>query len=146
MATRPHATSEEQVAALGKIRRKPIQYDLLTGNLAPKKVRIARGEGHIRLKSEPGEKTAIAGMAYFAGTGPQDKRCYQCAHLGDISVWRSRGRDHSTPEAAGYEAGKEPRRVERNACRKACAMYDGIVQTGGIEYELACKYFEGRQP
>lgn len=132
-------SSADQRAALGGIRRKPVQIDLLTGNPAPKRVRMARGENHIRLKSFEGEKSAIAGMAYFAGTGPAGKRCYQCRHLGDLPVWR---RNCSTPALAGYEADKEPKRVERNACRKACEMYEGFVQPGGIEFENACKYFE----
>lgn len=132
-------TGEEQKAALGKIRRKPVQIDLLTGNLAPKKPRMARDDDHIRLKSEPGEKSAIPGMAHFAGTGPEGARCFQCAHLGHIDVW---GRNCSTPTMAGQNDDTPPKRRELNACRKACELFEGRVQIGGLEYESACKYFE----
>lgn len=140
-ATKQTMTSEDQRKMLGNVRRRPVQIDLLTGNLVPKKIKIARGDNHIRLKSEPGEKSRVPGMAHFAGTGPEDKRCQHCKHLADIPVWR---RDCSTPQMAGYGADREPKRIELNACRKACEMYEGRVQRGGLEYESACKYFEER--
>lgn len=141
MATRPHATSEEQVAALGNIRRIPRQMDLLTGNLAPKKVRTPRGDDHIHLKPIEGEKPVIPGMAHFAGTGPEGKRCSQCTHCRDISVW---GRDFTTPQAAGAKDDAPPKRVERDACSKAAELYDGHAQKGGIMHNAACKYFKAR--
>lgn len=80
-------------------------------------------------------------MAHFAGSGPDGKRCYQCRFLEDISVW---GANKSSPSQAGQKDGTPPKRIQHNACRKACEMYDGIVQPGGIEYEAACKYFEAK--
>lgn len=141
MATKPHASSEDQIAQLGRVRRKPVQIDLLTGNLAPKKIRVGRGD-HIRLKPIPGEKSAIPGMAYFAGTGPTGKRCQHCRFLADIPVW---GVNKSTPALAGKLDTTPSKRLEYNACRKACDMYEGVVQPGGIEFESACKYFEPKQ-
>lgn len=87
MATRPHATTEEQVAALGKIRRKPVQIDLLTGDLVTKPPK--RGSGsHIALKPTGFERPAIPGMASWAGGGPEGKRCEHCIHLGAVTIQR----------------------------------------------------------
>ncbi|MFZ5783962.1 MAG: hypothetical protein ACOY4R_27505 [Pseudomonadota bacterium] len=142
MALKPHATTEEQRAEMGKIRRKPVQIDLLTGNLAPKRIKIARGDAHIRLKSDGMEPTVVPGMAHFAGTGPSGRYCKDCALRGDLPVW---GRDFATPDKAGMAPDANPKRYEKGACRKAAELYDGHVQKGGLWAESACRYFEERQ-
>lgn len=134
------ATSEEQKAALGKVRRKPRQYDLLTGNLVLKPPKVGRGD-HIALKSYPGEKPRVPGMAHFAGTGPEGKRCQHCVFLKDIPVW---GRDRMTPAEAGRKDDDPPKRIQHNACVRAADMMQGHVQPGGIQFEPACKYFENK--
>lgn len=87
MATKQHATSEEQKAALGNIRRKPVQIDLLTGELIARKRKSGNGS-HIKLKSLGIERPAVPGMASWAGGGPEGKRCKDCAHLGAVTVHR----------------------------------------------------------
>jgi hypothetical protein len=116
-----------------------MQRDLFTGNLMPNKIRSARGEGHILLKAAPDEKYPVPGMAHFAGTGPQGKRCQHCAHLGDLPYW---GRRRTSAALANQKEETAPKNVEVNACRKAAEMFEGFVQKGGIEFENACKYFE----
>lgn len=124
---------------------KPMQRDMFTGNLVHKPPKAGRG-GHLRLKNAPGDKYLVPGMAYFAGTGPEGKRCRHCKHLDDIKVWRGRGgQDCSTPELAGQKLNTPAKRIEADACRKACEMCEGIVQPGGIQFEAACKYFEPRE-
>lgn len=126
------------------ITRKPMQRDLFSGALVAKPPKAGRGQ-HVLLKHNEGDKYPVPGMAHFAGTGPEGSRCQQCHHLDNIKVWQRRGDvPHDTPQRAGYAAGKPHRRVETNACRKACEMYDGVVQPGGIDFESACKYFERR--
>lgn len=83
-------SSEEQKDALGKIEKKPMQRDLFTGELVLKPPKIGRGD-HIKLKSFPGEKPRVPGMASWAGDGPKDKYCYQCHHYGTVSVMNQRG-------------------------------------------------------
>jgi hypothetical protein len=133
MATRPHATSEEQVAALGNVRRIPRDVDMFTGEVVAKPPK--RGSGnHIRLHDQTPKPI---GMAYFPGTGPEGKYCQDCTHFGDLEVWRN-GR--ITPAASSRES--DPRRIERDACEKAARMLEGIPQKGGIGPNRSCKYFE----
>lgn len=87
MATKQHATTEEQTAALGNVRRKPMQIDLLTGDLVARKPKAGNGS-HIQLKSLGIERPAVPGMASWAGGGPDGKRCKDCAHLGAVTVRR----------------------------------------------------------
>jgi hypothetical protein len=87
MATKQHATTEEQASALGNIRRKPMQIDLLTGELVTGKPKSGNGS-HIQLKRLGIERPAVPGMASWAGGGPEGKRCRDCAHLGAITVRR----------------------------------------------------------
>lgn len=141
MPTPRHATSEEQRAALGNVKRKPMQIDLLTGNLVPRPPKAGNGN-HVLLKSAPDEKRKVAGMAYFAATGPEGKRCQHCRHLQDIPVW---GKDHMTPEAANKKPDTRPRRVEADACKLAAEFMERRVQPGGIQFEPACKYFEAAE-
>ncbi len=127
------------------ITRKPMQRDLFSGALVTKRPKSGRGN-HVLLKHNEGDKYPVPGMAHFAGTGPEGRRCQHCRFLEDIPVWQRRGDlPYSTPAKAGYDATKEPRRYEANACRKACEMSDGLVRPGGIEFESACKYFEPRE-
>jgi len=123
------------------ITKRPMQRDLFTGNLIATRPKAGRG-GHVLLKAGPDEKYPVPGMAHFAGTGPAGKRCQHCTHCQDIPVW---GRDRPTPALAWRKDDEPCRRVEHNACRKACELYDNHVQRGGINFESACKYFEPRE-
>src|SRR5262245_51649579 len=142
MALRPHATTEEQVAALGNVRRKPAQIDLLTGELVTKKPKAGSGH-HIRLHSVAGEPSISPGMAQFAGTGPERTYCMDCAHCSDLEVYRG-GRMRKPSSRPGEDV-IVPLRVEKDACAKAARMLDDKVQKGGIGANRSCKYFEPRQ-
>ena len=87
MANAPHATSEDQRAALGGIKRKPVQIDLLSGELVLKKPKSGNGS-HILLKREGEEKAAVSGMASWAGSDPEGKYCEDCAFYGSVAVQR----------------------------------------------------------
>lgn len=114
---------KEQVTTTGNVAFKPMQRDLLTGELSAKKPKSGNGR-HIRLK---GDGPAITpGMAYFAGTGPKGKYCKDCRFLGDLPV---RGRK-------GFA------RYESEACEEAARMSEGRVQRGGLGANRACKYFK----
>lgn len=126
------------VAVTGLVRRKPMQRDLFAGNLVRSAPKAGKGD-HVLLKRPDDEPVAVPGMAHFAGTGPEGKRCSQCLHCQDVSVW---GRDFTSPEKAGLKEGTPPRRIEFNACAKAADLYDGHAQKGGIQHNPACKYFE----
>lgn len=137
MASTP-LSSDEQRAQLGRIRRKPMQRDMFTGNLVSKPPKAGRGD-HIVLKRESTEPTVVPGMAHFPGTGPEGKRCQHCAHFGDIPAFGRQGR--TTRELAELKEDTQPRRIEKDACRKCADLYDGFVQKGGIRFQPACKYF-----
>lgn len=125
----------------GLIRKKPMQRDMFTGNLVKTKPKSGRGD-HIVLKDDGLGLVKVPGMAHFSGSGPKGKRCSDCQHLGDLPCF---GRKRQlTREGAGLKEDTNPRRIEENACRKAAEMYEGVVQIGGINHELACKYFEPR--
>lgn len=130
--------AKEQVSTLGNVRFKPMQRDMFTGNLVKTKPRAGRGD-HILLKQEPGERPAIPGMAFFAGTGPEGKRCQHCRFCMDIPTW---GRQKFTSPARAGRLPSEPPRVIENACTKAADMLDGKAQPGDIQFNPACKYFE----
>lgn len=87
MANRPHATTEEQTAALGGVRLKPMQRDMFTGELVDKPPKRGNGR-HIALKPVGMERPAIPGMASWAGGGPEGKRCKDCAYLGAVTIRR----------------------------------------------------------
>lgn len=140
MAIRPHATTDEQVSQLGRIRRHAMQIDMFTGNLVKTKPKAGKSDGsHILLKDDD-KPPAVPGMAHFAGTGPEGKRCFQCRHCGDLPAYGKRG--YMTRELAALSEKAQPRKVEENACRKAAEMFEGVVQRGGIHHNRACKYFE----
>lgn len=122
MATRPHATTEEQTAALGNVQRKPMQGDLLTGEFSTKKLKAGRGS-HVALHRSPDQPVKAPGMAYFPGTGPEGKYCRDCEHCGDLSAKR----------------GKWSVTIA-DACAKAKEI-TGRVDHGGISTNRACKYF-----
>jgi len=128
------------MAVTGYVLKRPMQRDLFTGNLVRTKPKAERGD-HVLLKRPDDEPVAIPGMAHFAGTGPEGKRCSHCSLCRDISVW---GRDFISADKASLKDGTPPRRVEVNACAKAAELYDGHVQKGGIQHNPACKYFEPR--
>lgn len=127
------------VAVTGLVRKKPMQRDLFTGNLV-RPPKAGRGD-HILLKRDDAEPVAIPGMAHFAATGPEGKRCRDCAHCRDMPMW---GKNKSSPALAGRKDTDEPKRIEKDACAKAAELYDGTVQRGGIQFNLSCKYFEQR--
>lgn len=88
-------SSEDQKAALGKVKKRPMQRDLFTGELVTKPIKRGNGR-HIKLKSVPGEKPHVAGMASWAGTGPEGKYCRDCDFFGTIKVRNQR--DEATAE------------------------------------------------
>lgn len=142
MADKPAPlSSEQQKAALGNVRRKPLQKDMFTGNYVRAKPKAGHGD-HIVLKADETEPVKVPGMAYFAGTGPAGKRCFECDHCRDLPMY---GRKRAmTKLAAGVNEDAQPRRIEENACRKAAELYGDVVQIGGIQFNQACKYFEPR--
>lgn len=142
MASRPHSTSEEQTAALGNVKRKAMQIDLLSGELVKGRPKAGNGR-HIRLHREIGEPVANPGMAHFAGTGPAGKYCKDCEHCSDIDVFRG-GRMRKPSDKPGEDV-ILPLRQERDACVKAAEMLDDMVQRGGIGANRACKYFKAKQ-
>lgn len=123
MASKQHATTEEQTAALGQIYRKPQQGDLLTGEYSIKRPRAGNGR-HIQLHRAVSEPAKAPGMAYFPGTGPAGKYCKDCAHFGSFNARR----------------GKRTVTV-KDACEKAHEI-TGSVERGGIGANRSCKYFE----
>lgn len=129
--------SGDQKKSLGKVSFRPMQRDLFTGELVTKKIKPGSGD-HILLKNNDGPRL-VRGMAHFPATGPQDKRCSDCRYLQDIPVW---GRGKMTPQEAGYQSDKQPKFIEINACMKAALLMERQVQCGGIQHELACKYFQ----
>lgn len=126
MATHPHGTTEEQTAALGNVRRKPMQGDLLTGEFAVKAPKNGRGS-HVRLHRNFTEPVIAPGMAHFPGTGPEGKHCRDCEHFGDLPV-----------------KGRKWTGIEKDACAKARDI-TGAVQRGGIGTNRACRYFVERE-
>lgn len=142
MANAPHATTEEQRSQLGRIKRKPMQIDMFTGNLVRTKPKTGKPDGsHVVLKDDDAP-IAIPGMAHFAGAGPEGKRCYQCDHCRDLPAF---GKKYVlTREQAGLNSDAQPRKIETNACRKAAMLFKGVVQRGGIHLSMACKYFVER--
>lgn len=83
-------TSEEQQAALGNVQHKPMQIDLLTGELETKKPKRGNGS-HIQLKPIGIEKPVEPGMANYAGEGPPGKYCQDCRNFGEIALLRPDG-------------------------------------------------------
>lgn len=124
------------------ITKRPMQRDMFTGNLVKGKPKIGRGN-HILLKPLEGEQYAIPGMAHFAGTGPEGKRCSQCLFCRDLPYW-GRGR-WNDPLLCGKLADAPPTKIEKDVCSKAAELYDGIVQIGGIQFENACRYFVAKE-
>jgi hypothetical protein len=131
MTAKIPATSEEQIAQLGKIRRIPTQIDLLTGDLVVNPPK--RGDGsHIKLKPAGFEKPIVPGMASYAGEGPEGKHCNDCAFFGEVAVLR--------PDA------KETVEMNREGCVKF-ASRSGHASPGyktNIRYCSACSLFEER--
>ena len=94
-----HATSDEQVAALGKVKFKPMQRDLLTGELVLKPPRRGNGR-HIKLKTVEGERPRTLGMASWEGSGPEGKYCRDCANYGSVTIKRPDGKTIDKLEGA----------------------------------------------
>lgn len=131
-------TSEEQKAELGKIKRKPSQGDLFTGEFAVKRPKKGRGS-RVKLTGDEGEPAKATGMAHFPGTGPERTYRRECKHFQDIDVYRG-GRYRKPLDPSG-KGDVMPVRTKRNACLKAAKLSDGIVQCGGIGANRSCKYF-----
>lgn len=118
--------------------KKEVRYptrDLFTNELRPLVLKAGNGR-HIPLKREPGEPTARAGMAHFAGTGPAGTYCRTCAECQDIPVFADG--TNRPPVAA---PNRPPKTVMRDACAKAMRLY-GKVQPGGLRARASCKYYE----
>lgn len=77
--------SEDQVASLGSIKKKPMQRDLFTGELVTNKIKRGRGN-HIKLTSFPGERPYVPGMASWANTGPVGRYCRDCKYFGNVGL------------------------------------------------------------
>lgn len=89
-----------------------------------------------KIEGVPDSNDVVPGMAFFAGTGPADKTCGDCAHRGyyresQTATWSERqGRD-----------------VFRTYKVTACAMFKAKSGRNGPPVPAACKsckYFEQR--
>jgi hypothetical protein len=126
-------TSEEQAAALGRVKYKPSQRDMFTGEISEKPPKRGNGS-HIILKPIGIEKPTVPGMADYAGEGPDGKYCRDCSHYGEVAVQR--------PNGYVEEVGT----VEMN--RGGCVIYasrmghSSVVAAKSIELCNACKLFE----
>lgn len=98
MATRPHSTTEDQMAALGNVKRKAMQIDLLSGEISDRAPKRGNGS-HVKLKPLGIERPAVPGMASWAGSGPEGKRCQDCAYLGAVSIAHPGGETESSSSA-----------------------------------------------
>lgn len=130
MATKPHATTEEQTAHLGRVRRKPRYVDMFSGEVSETPPKRGNGS-HIALKPLGIERPAVPGMASWAGGGPDGMRCKDCVYLGGVTVVRPSG--------------------ERENSAAACAQY--AKRTGhlpSVRYDItlcsACDQFKAETP
>lgn len=128
MASRPHATSEEQIAELGKIRRIPRDVDMFTGEVVTKPPKRGNGR-HIVLKPTGIEKPVVPGMASYAGEGPHGKYCRDCDSFGEVAVVR--------PDGA------ETIEMNRRGCVKWASRMGHAQPMGArsIDACAACKHF-----
>jgi hypothetical protein len=127
-------TSAEQVASLGRIRRLPVQIDLFVDTPSVTPPKRGRGAKHVRLYDQA---VIPAGMAHFAGGGPDRRYCQNCRFYGDLPVWLN-GR----VEKARGSREETPKRVVKDACAKAAQLFGGVAQLGGIGPCRSCKYFK----
>lgn len=120
------ATSEEQRAMLGNVRRIPRDVDMFTGEVVTKPPKRGNGS-HIQLKSTGLEKTVVPGMASYAGEGPHGKRCEQCRWFGRVKVVRP---DRDTIETCV------------DACLRAAQLTGRIpMARQQIKHCQACRFF-----
>jgi len=126
-----------------------LQGDLLTGEWQAKPPKRGLGS-HIRLRSLDGEKSAVSGMASYAGEGPAGKYCKDCGYFGGVGVQRSP--DAAEKNAAGCtlyaqgmgHAAPTPRRDIRvcAACKHFMAADEAprnfIVDQAGDIYRVNC--------
>lgn len=136
MAKRPHAATEEQAAALGNVKYKPMQRDMFTGELMERPPKRGNGS-HIALKPIGIEKPTVPGMADYAGEGPTGKYCRDCRHFGEVAVQRPNG---LTQEIGTVE-------MSRGGCSIWASRMGHASPIGGKGVELcgACKLFEDRE-
>lgn len=128
-------SSEEQQAALGGVKHKPMQRDMFTGELSDRPPK--RGSGaHIVLKPIGIEKPFVPGMADYAGEGPDGKYCRECMHFGEVAVQRPNG---YTTEVGTVE-------MNRAGCSIWAQRMGHASPVGGqaIDVCKACKLFEDR--
>jgi hypothetical protein len=69
------------------VQKHDFQGDLLTGEWRAEPPKRGNGS-HVRLKSLDVEKTAVPGMASYAGEGPANKYCKDCVFFGKVAVQR----------------------------------------------------------
>lgn len=87
-----------------------------------------------KVEGVPSKDEALAGMAYFAGTGPAGKTCGLCKH---------RGLTRESRKARWVE--KLQQFVHKTYRTKQCAMFKKLAGHHGSAVKKdypACKYFE----
>lgn len=90
-----------------------------------------------KLPGVPDKDSVIPGMAFFPGTGPEDKTCGDCQHLG---YYRESGRTR-------WDHGLQ-REVAKTYRARGCAKFKALSGRHGPGVSAdckACKYFEQRQ-
>lgn len=86
-----------------------------------------------KLPGIPDSTQAIDGMAYFAGTGPEDKTCGDCAHRG-----YRRDRLHET-----WDDEKQVWFL-KNYCHRGCEIFRNLAGHHGPvvkAHNPSCKFF-----
>lgn len=101
----------------------PVMRDLLTGEVGPM-IRKSGDGSHIRMTPSGVKGTSIAGMFYFAGTGPKGKYCRDCRHCGEGPPTKKNG--PPTP----------------NTCVRMLQALKRATCARDIGQQNACRHFE----
>lgn len=89
-----------------------------------------------KIAGVPDSDTAIPGMAYFAGTGPENKTCGDC-------IWRGYYRKRET----SHWDEKLQREVVKTYKHQGCEKFRSLTGRHGPIVDAdnkSCKYFESR--
>jgi hypothetical protein len=90
----------------------------------------------VKVPGVPESETAIAGMAYFSGTGPEGKTCGDCLHRG-----YRRESQNGTWNELKKEMTYTSYRVQK------CARFKSMTGHHGTDIAAdnkCCKYFEAK--